>query len=245
MIVALSSELKEAETADLNADDLAVCIPASALSPVAFSAWSLSGAAPERGRFALLGGELFIDMNAQIIGTHGRVKLAVSQVIGVLVTERNLGEFHLDGTRLTHVEAEISNDPDACFVSWDSLQTGKVSLVRNSKDEEESLIGSPDWVLEVVSRSSVRKDTVVLRERYFLAGIREYWLIDARREKIKFEILVRGAAAYLPQPVVDGWQISPVFERRFSLVRQEVNGYWRFELLSEALPTAAQSGPKD
>ena len=32
--------------------------------------------------------------------------------------------------------------------------------------------------LEVVSSSSVRKDTVDLRDRYYKAGILEYWLVD-------------------------------------------------------------------
>src|SRR5256885_8764701 len=44
------------------------------------------------------------------------------------------------------------------------------------------LEGTPDMVLEVVSESSVQKDTKRLRQLYWQAGIREYWLVDARRE---------------------------------------------------------------
>jgi Uma2 family endonuclease len=35
-------------------------------------------------------------------------------------------------------------------------------------------------VLEVVSASSVEPDTQTLRELYWAAGIKEYWLVDAR-----------------------------------------------------------------
>ena len=55
------------------------------------------------------------------------------------------------------------------------------------------LDGSPDMVLEVVSDSSVEKDIDVLMDLYWKAGIREYWLVDARGERIEFKILCHTA----------------------------------------------------
>ena len=46
--------------------------------------------------------------------------------------------------------------------------------------------------LEVVSESSVHKDTVQLRELYWRAGIAEYWLVDARPASPRFDILRHG-----------------------------------------------------
>lgn len=48
-------------------------------------------------------------------------------------------------------------------------------------------------VLEVVSTSSVQKDYRLLRRAYWEADIREYWLVDARKAPVKFEILRHGA----------------------------------------------------
>jgi Uma2 family endonuclease len=62
-----------------------------------------------------------------------------------------------DGMWITNDEADLSNEPDAVFASWDTLESGRAVL---SSDELE-LIGSPDWVLEIVSKSSVRKDRSV------------------------------------------------------------------------------------
>lgn len=48
------------------------------------------------------------------------------------------------------------------------------------------IIRSPDMTVEIVSNFSVRQDTVLLRERYILADVHEYWLVDARSINIDF-----------------------------------------------------------
>jgi Uma2 family endonuclease len=77
-------------------------------------------------------------------------------------------------------------------------------------------------VLEVVSDSSVRKDTQQLREGYWEAGIREYWLVDARKEPLVFDILRHTPKGYRPSPKKDGWIKSNVFGKTFRLI-QETN----------------------
>jgi Uma2 family endonuclease len=76
-------------------------------------------------------------------------------------------------------------------------------------------------VLEVVSDSSVQKDTVSLPEVYYRAGILEYWLIDARGAEVDMQILHRGPEKYLPAPRQAGWQLSEVFGRSFRLERRQ------------------------
>lgn len=105
------------------------------------------------------------------------------------------------------------------------------------RDEGEplSLERSVDWVLEVISPSSVGKDSRILKERYFRAGVREYWLIDARRGKIEFAVYSPGDAEFKQQPVRGGWVASPLFRRKFSLQRRDYQGFWRYELLTAPL----------
>jgi Uma2 family endonuclease len=79
--------------------------------------------------------------------------------------------------------------------------------------------GSPDWVLEIVSPSSVFKDTVKLRERYHRANIGEYWLIDARDAEVDFQILHHAPNGYRRAPLKRGWQPSNVFGKQFRLLR--------------------------
>jgi len=57
--------------------------------------------------------------------------------------------------------------------------------------------GAPDFVVEVVSEGSVKKDFVTKKDRYEKAGVREYWAID-EEEVRKYEL-------------VDGWYRQTVF----------------------------------
>lgn len=56
-------------------------------------------------------------------------------------------------------------------------------LVVCRKEEEDRIrkrviFGAPDFVLEVISPASVRRDTIIKMKKYRDAGVREYWLID-------------------------------------------------------------------
>ena len=88
--------------------------------------------------------------------------------------------------------------------------------------------------MEIVSDSSVAKDTKRLPISYWCAGIAEYWLVDARRERLLFRLHARGADGYEPAPVDgEGFQLSAVFDRRFRLERRrDARGRWVFDLQS-------------
>jgi Uma2 family endonuclease len=75
-------------------------------------------------------------------------------------------------------------------------------------------------VLEVVSRSSVEKDTVILRQAYAEAGIHEYWLVDARQEIVRFEVLRLGRRGYTTTRRKEGWTWSEVFQHWFRLTQE-------------------------
>jgi len=80
--------------------------------------------------------------------------------------------------------------------------------------------GTPEMVLEIVSATSVQKDTVELRDLYWQAGIPEYWLVDARGASPRFQILHRGPKRYAATRPAAGWTASAVFGRAFRLTRQ-------------------------
>ncbi len=53
-----------------------------------------------------------------------------------------------------------------------------------SKLNEKGCWGSPDWIIEVVSPSSIRHDYVTKAYTYLNASVREYWIIDPIKKKI-------------------------------------------------------------
>jgi Uma2 family endonuclease len=91
--------------------------------------------------------------------------------------------------------------------------------------------GAPDLVLEIISSGSVRKDTERLRQLYWQAGVREYWLVDARDEPLRLDILRHTARGYTATRKQGGWVKSAVLGKAFRLTSQsDTLGHPQFNL---------------
>jgi Uma2 family endonuclease len=124
------------------------------------------------------------------------------------------------------------------FLSEASLDSGRIQLIPKAggaPDRYIELEGPPDLVVEIVSDSSVRKDTKRLPAAYFQAGVPEFWLIDARGDKLYFRIHRRGPDQYEPAEVdADGYQHSGVLPHWYRLDRgRNARGRLVFDLRSK------------
>lgn len=213
--------------------DQDVVIPASAHTLAGFRAWAISEDFPERGRISFLDEVISIDMSQEEIETHVKLKTEMTYSLVGLNKKLKRGEFYGDGVLVSNETANLSSIPDAVFILWASLESGRVRLVPREGVEGQymEVEGTPDWVLEIVSRYSVQKDTKLLRRLYHRAGIPECWLIDARGEEVDFRILVRAETDYESAEERGGWQTSPIFERRFRLKRERGRmNFWEYTL---------------
>ena len=148
--------------------------------------------------------------------THNAVKTEISRLLAALVRTQDLGYCFGDGNLLSHAGAGLSTEPDACFLAYDTVASGKARWVAGATEGVVEIEGSPDMVLEVVSTSSVHKDTVELRNLYWQAGIAEYWLVDARGQAPAFSLLKRGTKGFVEtRRQADGWLKSQVFATAF------------------------------
>jgi Uma2 family endonuclease len=194
-----------------------VSVPTWVTDLPSFRRWAHSDDFPESGRICYLDGEVWIDMSREQLFTHAALKGELSNVLATLVKSEKLGYLFPDGILLSSVEADIACQPDATFVSFAAL-ADRVRLIEGKDQGYVELEGAPDIVLEVVSKSSVHKDTVTLRQAYWEAGILEYWLVDGRKEPCLFDILRHTARGYTATRKQDGWIKSQVFGRSFRLV---------------------------
>jgi Uma2 family endonuclease len=213
--------------------ELPMSIPSEAHTLEGFRAWVASGEFPEQARVSLIDGTVIVDLSAERAGSHNAVKTEVTRVLGGLVLDRGLGMFFSDGMWITSDEAGLSNEPDALFASWESFAAGRIELIASNEAEDDGieLRGAPDWVLEAISPSSVQKDAQLLPAAYFRAGVREYWLIDARDPELRFVVFARGEGGFVEVPAQDGWTPSEVFGRQFRLERQRNRiGVWSYRL---------------
>jgi Uma2 family endonuclease len=219
-------------------DRWSVRIPTSASTLAGFRDWATSDSFPEHIRAAFIGQEIFIEMSNEDLDTHVTVKSEITRVLARLVRDSKLGQFFADGVLVTNMDASLSNNPDASFFTLESFRSGRMRLVtkQDKKDRYVEIEGTPDWVLEVISDSSVDKDTIKLREAYHRAGVREYWLIDARGDAIDFQILYCSKDFYEAAPQQGGWQQSRVFGRSFRLDRRlNQFGLWEYTLHTRKL----------
>lgn len=191
-------------------------IPPSAYTLKGFRRWVNSDQFPEEGSISYIKGDVWVDLMERFY--HNQLKSAIGAVLFLLVQQLNLGRYAFDRMRLINVDVDFSHEPDGMFFFHDTLSSGVVKLVQG--DDSLEVLGAPDMVLEVVSQTSVQKDTVLLRELYWEAGIQEYWLVDAWRKEVQFEILRRGTSKYVATRKQSGWVKSQVFGKSFQLVRE-------------------------
>jgi len=197
-----------------------VRIPAWVVDLESFRRWARSEEFPDRGRFSYLRGEVWVDLSMEQLFSHNQVKTEYTVVVGGLVRSVNLGYFFSDRTSLSNPSADLFTEPDGLFVSWEALRSGRIRLVEGAEEGFVELEGTPDMVLEIISPTSVRKDTVVMRELYWHAGIAEFWLVDARGQAPRFEILRHTPEGYVATEAVDGFLPSAVFGKAFQLTQQ-------------------------
>jgi Uma2 family endonuclease len=183
-----------------------------------FRNWSKSDEYPQQGDVFYFRGDLWVDLPMET-ALHNQIKGQINAVL-ILLTAR-LGRYFDDRMRLVNLHADISGEPDGMFFSHKTHKAGRVKLEQGAESLE--VIGSPDMVLEVVRRRSIKKDTELLRELYYLAGISEYWLVNPLGDRIAFDILQLTPEGYVEQRKTSGWVRSRVFGKSFRLIRRKTS----------------------
>jgi Uma2 family endonuclease len=204
----------------LTPDTAPLHVPDWVVDLASFRTWVHSPEVPEKTRAFYLAGEVVVDMTTEQYFWHNQLKQEFNGVIGPFVKANKLGRYSPDGMLITSTDADLSSRPDGVFVSIDSFKSGRVVLVEAAKKGFVELLGSPDLVIEVVSDGSVRKDTVRLRDLYWRAGIREYWLADARNEPLSFEIMTSTERGFVEVADESGWKRSNVLGKEFRLLQR-------------------------
>ena len=168
---------------------------------------------------------------------HGTPKVEIARVIANRVKQHDLGDVFIDATRVSCPAAGLSVEPDLVFIAHSAIESRRVTLVDSPSGRPGSyveILGPPDLVLEVVSNSSVQKDTVRLLHDYHQAGVREYWLVDARAEdQLEFMIGTSREQGFEKSPPRnDGYQKSNVLNASYRFERtRRPDGRWKYDLL--------------
>ncbi len=115
-------------------------------------------------RYEIIGGEL-IEVPAPTT-THQRIVGKLFRLISNFVEDKALGEVFVSPVDVILSDENVVQ-PDIVFVS-----KGRKDIIR-----ERGVFGAPDLVVEVISPSTLKRDTEDKKKLYSEHGVKELWLI--------------------------------------------------------------------
>ncbi|MCD8222387.1 MAG: Uma2 family endonuclease [Clostridiales bacterium] len=64
------------------------------------------------------------------------------------------------------------------------VQPDIVVICDRSRIIQRCVYGAPDMVVEILSKSTRKKDMFIKLNKYMAAGVREYWMVDAKQKRV-------------------------------------------------------------
>ena len=131
-------------------------------------------------RYEVLGGRLLMAPAPRPI--HQKVSRNLEFALWEYVKKKKLGEVFYAPIDVVLGDKYVLQ-PDIVFISKDRLEI---------VDEERAIFGVPDLVVEVVSPSTLSRDTFEKKEIYESFGVKEFWLVYPDMKCIEVLFLEEG-----------------------------------------------------
>lgn len=132
--------------------------------------------------YEIIGGEKIMSPAPNL--KHSGIVISLIETIGIYVKKNSLGYVFADHTDVKFPDGNTLS-PDFIFISLENE-----SLV--SKNLKGSIRGVPDFVAEIFSKSTIKRDLTIKKDIYEANGVKEYWLIDPWKESITVYLLRNG-----------------------------------------------------
>ena len=110
-------------------DEVHLSIPEWVIDIDSFRRWTDEPDFPEKGHIWLLRGGVWADMSREQVFTHNLVRTRITTALDTLVTTEDLGLMLSDGVLVTNLDADLSGNPDAVFLSYEAREEGRVRLI--------------------------------------------------------------------------------------------------------------------
>lgn len=136
------------------------------------------------GRCELINGRIFIGENDEwykggdIIDMSPAPNYVHQQLVGELHIE--IGNY----IRKHKGKCKVFTAPADVKIKDSTVQPDVFVTCDPSKIDGQNHNGAPDWVIEVLSQSNSRRDTVEKLYLYREGGVREYWIVDPEGRRV-------------------------------------------------------------
>ena len=150
---------------------------------------------PEGTRAELIDGQIYY--MTPPTRRHQKILLSLSRLIADYIDKKG-GSCEVDIAPF----AVFLNENDKNYVEPD------ISVICDQhKLNDKGCVGTPDWIIEIVSPGSRRTDYFTKLFKYRTAGVREYWIVDPAKERTTIYRYEEDAAPMIipfDQPVIVG-----------------------------------------
>lgn len=129
-------------------------------------------AIPDDIRVELIDGVIY-DMSAPTL-VHQRLAGRIFSILDVFVLSKKGKCIPF----VSPIDVQLDCD-DKTMVQPDVMVVCDRDKIRNR-----CLYGAPDFVVEILSPSTSKKDSTIKLNKYKAAGVREYWMVDPDKKKV-------------------------------------------------------------
>ena len=127
--------------------------------------------------YEIIGGEKFMAPAANL--KHSGIIMRLGTIFAKYFLEHKSGYVFSDDVDVHFSDGSLYK-PDLCVV----LKANEKILNWSS-----NIYGAPDMIVEVLSRSTQKKDQTIKKDTYEAQGVREYWIIDPYMEVVRVYLL--------------------------------------------------------
>ena len=143
---------------------------------------------PKDKRYEIIEGDLY--MVPSPFTKHQMISINLSHILWKFVRQKGSGEILNAPCNVVLSEYDIVQ-PDILFISKE----------RSNIITEKNIQGTPDLIIEILSRSRKHIDKNLKHRLYARSGVKEYWIVDPDKETI--EVFILGAEGYKSEGVYD------------------------------------------
>jgi Uma2 family endonuclease len=119
-----------------------------------------------------------IVMHSPASDGHNESVLHVATLSNVFVNIHNLGKVRAEKALVELTRNDY--EPDIAF--WSKPKSDTI-------ESNQNIYPAPDWIVEVLSKGSIKRDRVTKFEDYAAHGITEYWIVDTKKQTVEQYIL--------------------------------------------------------
>ena len=130
-----------------------------------------------------INGEIVI--HSPVKKRHWKTNNLFSRLLSFYVSLKSLGEVGTEKVMITLSRNDY--EPDVVFFSKEKAK---------QFTDDQVLFPAPDFVVEILSPSTANHDRTTKKEDYALHEIKEYWIIDPKKQEIEQYLLPEGKLSY-------------------------------------------------